>query len=451
MMSISLFHGELLCSYAIRHARLGLSGSVEDAESTYLIRLPKRMRSCRLPFPKTAGDADGGSGIGVAELRESTAWPILSLLYGFDLSDLINRPGQSNGLGERTLHGLHLKMLQEENLRFCAECAQAQRQHYAVSWWMRDLNLPLVAVCPRHCTPLRFTKRVDVLAKSGLLPHEVLQSSEAVQCVVDRYSLNIACTIRELCHNSEQIDSCALRRWLSAPQRREVRSGIETMKQLLCDRLGLAKQVKSPAQRDNTMYAFDELTTATNQIDDLLCIAMANNTPSSVINDLKAWSRREETAHSATPGVALARILTGYRYAKHRNPRERLVRDCKLWLEQLDVVPPSTQAIAILLMHYLDREWITAWLNDHEGAPGFGARTVHPMQLVMGMHIVKRASDGLSYGLRPSSLWRCADIKRYLHDEAVVNPVGESFLAKCVRGTSGLLDETYRHSRPRRL
>src|ERR1039457_2705373 len=147
IMIITRLHGEMLVSHSIRTYRMGIGNCFEKYISPYFQKIGSTHPSMSLPVPRSSALDTVDDARLIEMYEDATAWPLLGLLEGFDLQELFLRPPFRR-------RRVPPRAYAEETLRFCATCAREQRNADAVSWWMRDLNLPLVAVCPIHHTPL---------------------------------------------------------------------------------------------------------------------------------------------------------------------------------------------------------------------------------------------------------------------------------------------------------
>lgn len=165
---------------------------------------------------------------------QSTSWPIFEIFSGLDFSNLFNSRADFEvpHINERLIN-------KELHLRFCQKCVNEQRHRFGTSWWMRDLNLPLVAVCPLHQIPLFLIRRRDVVELPRSMPHNVLQSARPIIGKVDDASIEVVKVVIELCNNYQLINTCALRNFIEITRFKE-----ERMLQL--NRLGLSQCLVHP-------------------------------------------------------------------------------------------------------------------------------------------------------------------------------------------------------------
>lgn len=206
-MIITRFKGEMLFSHDIRRGRLrACSPELSLAPSSHKKSKPCTvlLRSLRLPY---LSRYEGERLASIETFTDATAWPLVTLLMDLPTEAIL----KCTGRGWPTFcHGAFAQP--ESCLRFCEMCMQEQREQYAVSWWMRDLNLPLVSVCPHHQIRLHSADRDAVMAVDGLLPHELRHIALPIRGEIDNRSIEIAKFVVKLCVENSQ----ATRAWLKA-------------------------------------------------------------------------------------------------------------------------------------------------------------------------------------------------------------------------------------------
>ena len=176
-----------------------------------------------LPVPRSSALDTVDDARLIEMYEDATAWPLLGLLEGFDLQELFLRPPFRR-------RRVPPRAYAEETLRFCATCAREQRNADAVSWWMRDLNLPLVAVCPIHHTPLYIARIHQVLENDGKLPHELVGCSTRIDCRADDDAVQIANTVISLCKRGPLLDSMKVLQWIKEQDQYTHQSSVEHLR-----------------------------------------------------------------------------------------------------------------------------------------------------------------------------------------------------------------------------
>lgn len=197
------FRGEMFGSVAIRAYRLRgryKYGVGPDPDGNL------RLRTIRNYVFWPTPEGPGQERELLEEINDASYFPLLDLLFNDSIG---NRFVKSRPFGDPWVH-----LDPDTTVRFCALCAAEQRRDFGVSWWMRDLNLPHVGVCPEHSAVLTFVSTEYVLGHGGLLPHELLASTETIRPSPSTKQVVKAAAVVLLCRASPLIDSNVFKSWV---------------------------------------------------------------------------------------------------------------------------------------------------------------------------------------------------------------------------------------------
>lgn len=364
---ITQFPGEMFASVALRAVRLDFDCKAQFVGSTrrQLSNLLGSSFRCPIPVEKPHVDDRNAT---IEAWESGSAWPLISLFEGFDFLRLLGLH-DLNPAGGIERFGIN----PEKTLRFCTSCARAQYKEFGVSWWMRDANLPFVAVCPTHCQALHACDRIRTIDKGLLLPHEVGQHSQMLAGDVSDEILEIAKLSAKICALASRIDSNVLQQSVDLLKFKRLR------KQFASRRLGMAVQTAHPRVLCANKKPNDGLTV--NGLADLWFGALLNETLDES-SYLESLVKRTISSTAYAFGLSIEDLL-GRIYSRETRIADDIMEvHCKTNLVQLtellcrnqpiESISPADAGrvvIYIMLLQVLNNAWITQWLRAHSSVP----------------------------------------------------------------------------------
>lgn len=408
-MIITRFQGEMLHSQAIRAHRLEF-GECAMADKFFPRTDGRFGTSLRLPLPKQQWRAIAPERSWT--MHDATAWPLWGLVTGSPLSNF--------GLERRYGH-FGRCLIREQHLKFCDDCAREQQRDHGVCWWERNFNLPLIAVCPKHGTPLRAASIDWVLASA--LPHEVLRHSKPVISHVDEKSINIARNIIVLCDNSPLIDTgialaCAADYQPQVARRATLRRALGASAEYILD-----------AKRPSYQRLFHK-----DDLDDILAALVVVG---AAADDVTAQLRQASIAALPLPEdiipSALQTITELIQTRCYAGTLATLEQDCKDKLEHrassapLAVSDLHNLCLQVLLLFVLDRSWLESWIAENCALLN-GFYPLNDWQCRAGMYILAKACEHYR-----GSVEHRPDVQKLMQRDQIIIEWDESFVAACAR------------------
>lgn len=373
------------------------------------------LTSLRLPLPKLPWLTIEAERLGA--LYDATAWPLWELLTGnlFRQFGLQKRHGK---LGDQ--------VVRERHLNFCGECATSQQRDYLVSWWCRDLNLPFVAACPIHRTPLRAAPIEQVFA--GILPHEIL-SSEPVVSKVDDITVDIARAVIALCRESPLIDAddaIALAAQFEAD---------------VVDRIKFRRALGTSAD-----YVFGESRVPyqplffENDFNNILAaLVIACSSTDGMVTRLRQLSTLPLSLPRCSIQNGMRAVEEQARKRWHSNPLARLTQDCKELLNiraqvsASDLTRFGSACIEILLLHVLDRHWLNSWFANRPCSKN-AILPLSEWRCRAGMYVLMKACTR-----RKCVTERRPDVRKLIYCDWIVDEWNESFISRCAANADSFI------------
>lgn len=369
------------------------------------------------------------------DLYEGTAWPLLSLLWGFDLHC---RYDPSDRFFKRS--ELHT----EENLKFCPACATIQRLEYGISWWIRDINLPFVSMCSVHCIPLHYSARQQVFS-TLTFPHEWQSEAKPVAARYCGHADLIGQSVIALCRRSADLDPEAVKRL--AARHWSVLGGIGKLRAVL----GLTSQFAHPwiggRQRSaqdhvNDLQHHDGLTKNGNADLILALVLTAFDKSMKVLDQLIAASYSFYLLPRSKLKIVLIELIPKTRYRKAENPLECIQKYCQLKLDG-DRFPPyklRDRCIEILILQELAPDWLAGWMKKN--APSASFFPLSDWRICIALNVFRFIMQALDRYRAEAP--RYPVIQKYMRDDKIVLEWERSFIQACVEKASGFLAEIAR-------
>jgi hypothetical protein len=398
-MIITRFEGEMLFSNAIRMERLSNGRPIRLASLPFSTNLyGNHISSLRLPAPKWTFGQEYEL---LDTYIEATAWPLLALLKGVSIQEILNLaatgwPKLFSKARART----------ESHVRFCRNCAEEQRKRFSVSWWVRDLNLPMVSVCPIHGSRLYYVERNLVLDESGFLPHEMLKVAHKIPGHVDDEAIEIADFVITLCRKSAQLDSARLSKCAS-----ELRSIQFTN---LNEKLSRSTVIWAiPNGCSYVTETHEQWLSSDFHLDyELVVLAIARKSLPS-FTYLQNVGDQLPTLRS---GIAFEDVITGIltttRFLRFQPDRRGcLIKALKRRCEERCLYDAGKNiSIEVLLLNVLDPPWISHWLKSQ--TPELRRiLSFSPDYITVGMYILHRSLLSLKHCSK-ENLERCPFVRR---------------------------------------
>lgn len=427
-MIITRFRGEMLFSQKMRATRL--NGSIHGEPAAHL-HTKHFGASCRLPPPRYSA-LELNQQMLHATFVDATAWPILCLVAGYHLEDIFELPTRNRGMPPP--FGWNTN--EEEHLRFCAACALEQRQQYGVSWWMRDANLPIVAVCPFHEVPLHFHTTNGVL-KSQLMPHELLEHSHPIPGRVTVKAKSIARKMIELCNQSAQIDTDAVR------ERIELNKHVvrPISADALRSQLGVVAEILHPVFFGKVLPKHDGLTSRGSHDRYLLTLALGKEKISDMLYHPKRLTAEDPLLSSREIDETIGELLAFATFHKVRPTPQALAAFCKRELSRRNQLSCRSEVcIEFLLLHWLEPRWIQAnvAVTDREN----GYRHLSDDQVLAGLYLLKKS---LRQAVRHlSQATRDPEIRQLMKQDRYIPEWGGTYLSACASHASAFLKKLKR-------
>jgi hypothetical protein len=426
-MIITRFRKEMIFSHEIRAERAISGRNILDLQPEICEKFGRSHRPSSLRLPKPRLKSKAIDMLSIEIYGDATAWPLLSLLQGFDLSELFlpHRDGQR----------WPWPVQPEKSIRFCALCAKEQIISHFVSWWMRDLNLPLVAVCPVHRTSLNCVPVDHVLKMAGYLPHELLDCSCAISGRVDDESVQIANSVIALCNLSATLDSVQIKEWIQNEKRNVDMTALDALRTNIAASTVCASITGLSSTEDNGLLK-------RNSPEDGLVTLILRHIPyhSYLYKPLDVALAKPLIGMRAMD-IVIEDILDLSKFKLLKNGRlERLLTTVKYltgyfngW-ENANVI-----AIHILILHFLDRDITCKWLST---MPEQQKRclSLTDQQIEVGMYVLQRGVQLYRAG-ESRQLSRYPDIRHLMHCTEVIPTWGISFAHACVLNVKVFLDE----------
>jgi hypothetical protein len=246
----------------------------------------------------------------------------------------------------------------EDHVRFCRTCAEEQRKHFSVSWWMRDHNLPMVSVCPIHGSRLHYVGRNLILEHSGSLPHEMLHVAHKIPGHVNDEAIEIADFVIRLCRKSAQLDSARLNKCASefqSIQYKDWNADLSSFTVIWAMPRGCSYATKTHEQWLSSDRHLDN---------ELIVLALARKSLPSFTYRQNVCDQFSALKTGIEIEDVITEILTTTRFLRLQPDRrgcliKALKKRCE---ERCDYHAGKNISIEVLLLHVLDPPWISHWI-----------------------------------------------------------------------------------------
>lgn len=421
----ALFQNEMIFSREIRSQRIGWN----SCDAKYFVD----HSSLRLPYPSAYSDLHQTQV--VQEYEAATAWPLMSLLLGYDMEDMLFPRGRIDTRWFSKRWGAN----PEPTVRFCCRCVQEQLEKSSVSWWLLDHNLPFVAVCPTHCEPLNFVARFSAERGQGYLPHEVMGRSVRIRGHAESSAIRLAAAVAKLCRRASSMDCEKVRTWLAnRPSISSIKPGE------MSSMVGMTVQLfptfypgyphKHIRTRRTAWIRTEDLCKDIRVDKRLLMLGIGGEEVFDLTYDV-APRNIEWLLPASTIDAAVNEVIAHSRFGKlKRQHKSRFITRCQNMLKGEESWIPYFE---ILLLHYLDRGWLRRRLES--GPPSYREfLALTDGQLQTGLYIL---CETLAQPVASGETARRRDIKEFVQRDKVVPLWGTSFLGACVTEAPFWLEE----------
>lgn len=405
-MIIARFQGEMLHSHAIRYQRLE-GGELGITDAFFPICDGRLMTSLRLPLP--CWPCEELPSAMLYTWYDATVWPLWSLLAGCYLFDFASK---------RRATKFGKDLIRESHVKFCVCCAREQRQIYSVSWWTKDHNLPLIAVCPKHGVPLNAVATEDLI--SNRLPHELIEHSRSVISKADDNSIEIAQVTAALCEASYRIDT-----------RTALAVALEN-KVIVSDSAIFRRALGSSAEYvlDGTHFRYQPLCNEKGLDQFLACLVLNRNVD--IVSTLQNASALPYPFGPEIITNAIEHILSRCFHGCRNIRLELIKKHCRQWLSPHPQVQEpwkfseiSLVCFEFLLAFLLDRRWLNEIVTTFD-LPDNCLYPISEWRCRAGMYILQ-----VAFNETRDATARRPDVQALILKDQIIPEWNDSFLGKC--------------------